>query len=446
MDITVNPTPVHGADSGRAVPTSDRAERIVGIVILLGAFGGFLLWAFLAPIDGAVVAPGVVTVESARKTVMHLDGGVVSEILVREGDRVAQGDLLVRLDDTEASAQLEIARGQYLSLLAQEARLLAERDDQGDISFPDELLAAQGDPRIREAITGEKRVFEARHRALLGEQEVLQQRRGELQQRILGLEALAESKARRISLYNEELDGLNKLFAKGLGDKSRLMEWERLSAELEGEKGQHQSDIASARVQIGEIEIQTAQLKRKFTSDVVTEMRDVATKLADLRERMRALAKTLERTEITAPVAGSVVGTSVHTVGGVIRPGDSILDLVPEGEALIVEAQVQPVDIDRVSPGLEADLRLSAFNSRTTPVIQGRVLTISADRLIDEANHRPYYLARIEVTAEGMAGLRGRELLAGMPAEAMIKTGERTFFDYLIRPLTDRVARAFREE
>lgn len=448
MDITVIPSQVDESAED-AVPTNDKSERIFGLLILLVGLGGFVVWASLAPIDGAAVAPGVVAVESARKTVKHLDGGIVSEILAREGDRVAKNDVLVRLDDTEASAQLEIARGQYLSLRAQEARLLAERDDLAEIAFPSDLLDAldtDDDPRIREAVTGEERVFQARHKALIGEQQVLEQRKDQLEEQIRGLEALSASKTTRIDLYQEEIDGLNKLFTKGLGDKGRLRESERLQAEIAGERGQHQSDIAAARIQIGETEIQIAQLKRKFTSDVVTELREVGNKLADLRERMRALGKTLERTEIRAPADGAVVGTSVHTVGGVIRPGDPILDIVPENESLIIEAQVQPVDIDRVSIGLEADLRMSAFNSRTTPVVQGRVLTVSADSLIDQATNRPYYLARIEVTPESMVKLTGRNLQAGMPVETLIKTGERTFFDYLIRPLTDRVARAFREE
>jgi membrane fusion protein, epimerase transport system len=257
---------------------------------------------------------------------------------------------------------------------------------------------------------------------------------------------LVSSKETRIKLYQQEIDGLHRLFDKGLGDKSRLLEWERQVAELEGERGQHRADIARSRVQVSESRVRSAQVKRKFTSDVVSELREVETKLSDLRERMRAQAKKLERTVVKAPVAGSVVGLSVHTIGGVIQPGGQVLDLVPENDALLIEARVQPTDIDRVSPGLAADLRLSAFNARTTPVIPGRVLTISADRLVDQATHQPYYLARIQVTPESMSRLGGRSLQAGMPVEAMIKTGERTFFDYLTRPLTDRVARAFREE
>ncbi|ADC61202.1 HlyD family type I secretion periplasmic adaptor subunit [Allochromatium vinosum] len=438
MDITT-------ADSA-PLPTNDKPERLAGLLLLLLALGGFLSWAFLAPINGAAVASGVVAVESARKIVRHLDGGVVSEILVREGDRVEEGEVLVRLDDTEASARLEIARGQYLALRAQEARLIAERDGLTQIPFADELIAAQGDMRIAEAITGEQRVFLARRQSLDGEKEVLDQRRDQLQEQIRGLEALIATKTKRIGLYQEEIDGLLNLFDKGLGDKRTLREYERLSAELEGERAQHRSDIAAARIQIGETEIQIAQLKRKFTSEVVTELRDVETQLADLRERMRALGKTLERTVIRSPAAGAIVGSSVHTIGGVIRPGDHILDVVPEDESLIIEARVQPIDVDRVSPGLEADLRMSAFNTRTTPVVQGRVLTISADRLLDESTRQYYYLARIQVTDDGMAKLKGLTLQAGMPVEAMIKTGERTFIDYLVRPFTDSLAKAFREE
>jgi len=445
MDITVVPHEVKG-HGGDQVRTSDRPERIAGLLLIVLLFGGFGVWSALAPIDSAAVAPGVLASESARKTIRHLDGGVVSQILVHEGDRVAKGEVLVRLDDTEASAQLEIVRGQYLSARAQEARLLAERDDLPEITFPEELLKAETDSRIREALTGERRVFAARKSALLGEQEVLQQRTDQLQEQIRGLESLVSTKTKRIQLYQEEIQGLKKLFSKGLGDKSRLREYERLSAEIEGERGQHQADIAGARMRIGETNIQIAQLKRKFTSDVVTELRDVETKISDLRERMRALGQTLERTVIRSPVAGSVVASSVHPVGGVLRPGDHVLDIVPEDDSVIVEAKVQPTDVDRVSPGLEADLRLSAFNARTTPVVQGRVLTVSADSLVDESTRRPYYLARIKVTPEGMEKLKGRVLQPGMPVEAMIKTGERTFFEYLIRPVTDRLAQAFKEE
>ena len=429
-----------------APPTSDRPERIAGLLVLLLAFGGFGAWAALAPLDSAVVAPGLIAVASARKTIQHLDGGVVSEILVNEGDRVAAGQVLIRLDDTLARAQHEQIRGQYLANRAQEARLMAERDQAPQVTFPTDIVEAAADPRVSEAIAGERRVFDSRHTALSGQEEVLQQRVGQLEEQIQGLKDLSATKDKRIALYQEEITGLSNLFTKGMGDKSRLREAERLLAELQGERAEHQSAIAAAKIQIGETRLRIGQLRRDFARDLEAELRTVQTRLADLRERLRALNKTLERTVVTAPVSGEVVQMGVHTVGGVLKPGDRLLDLVPRGEPLLIEAWVQPNDIDRISPGQVAEIRLTAFNSRTTPTVAGRVLTISADRLTDPATHAVYYLARVQVTPAGMAALGARILQPGMSAEVLINTGERTFFDYLIRPLTDRLASAFKEE
>ena len=446
MDISVIPKTVGSLPEVPDLRTTDRPERLLGLIILLGGLGGFLLWAAFAPIDSAAVAPGIVTVETSRKTVQHLEGGIVSEILVREGDRVEQGSVLMRLDDTESRAQLEIVRGQFLAKRAEEARLIAERNGDESVTFPPDLLEMQDDPRVAEAVTGQRRVFQARRQALTGEVNVLEQRVDQLKEQIRGLEALSASKSKRIKLYQEEISGLHKLFEKGLGDKSRLREWERLAAELEGERAEHQSSIAATRVQIGETELQIVQVQRRFMSEVVEQLRSVQTDLFDLRERIRALEKTLERTMIRAPQSGSVVGMRIHTVGGVLRTGDPILDIIPEDEPLIVEAQVEPNDINRVAPGLEADIRFSAFNTRTTPTVPGVVQTVSADRLTDQKTGMPYYLARIQVTEDGMATLRGLTLLPGMPADVMIKTGERTFFEYLIRPVTDRLALGLKEE
>ena len=381
--------------------------------MLVVALGGFGAWAGLAPLDSAVVAPGVVAVESSRKTIQHIDGGIVSEILVREGDRVGADTALIRLDDTLARAQLEIIRSQYLAQRAQEARLTAERDGFPEVQFPPDLLAEQGDSRVHEAVVGEERVFQARRTALAGEEEVLTQRVEQLQEQIHGLEALSASKARRIDLYQEEIVGLKDLFGKGLGDKNRLREAERLLAEVEGERGEHQAAIAAGRVQIGETRLQIVQIRREFTSEVVADLRTVQTRLSDLRERVRALTKTLERTVIRAPVSGDVVAMGVHTVGGVIRPGDHLLDIVPAGEPLVVEARVQPHDIERVAPGLKAEIRLSAFNARTTPTVDGYTLTVSADRLTDPATHLAYYLARIQVTPRGDGGPPGTPAAPG---------------------------------
>jgi len=446
LDINVIPKTVEPKADTTSLRTSDGPERLLGLLVLLGGLGGFSVWAAFAPIDSAAVAPGIVTVESSRKTVQHMEGGIVSQILVREGDTVEKDAVLLRIDDTEARAQLEIARGKFFARRAEESRLIAERDGASKVTFSDDLLAIKNDPRVEEAMTGQARVFQARHQAMTGEVDVLQQRVGQLEEQIRGLTGLAASKEKRISLYQEEIEGLHKLFAKGLGDKSRLREWERMVAELEGERAEHLSSVAATRVQIGETKLQIAQVRRVFTSDVVEQLRAAQTDLSDLRERIRALEKTLERTVVIAPSSGSIVGMRIHTVGGVLRSGDPILDIIPEGEPLLVEARVQPTDVDQVLPGLSAEIRFSAFNSRVTPTVFGTVLTISGDRLTDPSTGAPYYLARIQVNPEGMNTLRGLTLLPGMPADVMIKTGERTFFEYLIRPITDRMVLGLKEE
>ena len=445
MDIDVTPRQVQPGEDTQ-VPTNDKPIWIAGMLVLVLGFGAFALWASVAPIDGAAVAPGQLAVESNRKTVQHFEGGIVDEILVQEGDHVEKGQVLVRLDDTEASAQLEIVRSQYLGLLARAARLIAERDGADTIDFPPHLLKERKDPRIAEAIDGEERVFGSRRKALQGEKDVLEQGIVQLEEQIIGLEAQAETKLKRIDLYQEEIEGLKALFTKGLGDKSRLREWERMVAELEGERAEHQASIAATRVKISETKLQIVQLDRQQNTEVNSELREVETKLTDLAERQRALKKTLERTEIVAPVSGNVVAVNLHTIGGVVRSGEPILDIVPMDENLIVEAQVNPVDIDRVFPGLDADLRMSAFNARTTPTIPGKVLTVSADSLTDERSGMSYFLARVKVTPEGMEKLKGKTLQPGMPVQVMIITGERTFIEYLMQPITDIFATAFKED
>jgi epimerase transport system membrane fusion protein len=429
-----------------SVPTDDRRARRTGLVILLVTFAGFGGWAAVAKLDSAAVASGVVTVESYRKTIQHLEGGIVQDILVRDGDSVQSGDILLRLDDTQARARLEIIRSQYLAARALEARLIAERDQQANLAFPEELLSLRDDPRVRETLDGQERVFTARREALQGETALLEQRIEQLQAQISGLEVLQQTEQKRIDSLQRELQDFRHLQQSGYTDKLRLLELERDIAQLEGERAAHLAEIAKTHMQIGETKLQILQLRKQFQTEVVADLRDTQTKLFDLIERMRALQDTVERTEIRAPTKGTVVGLGVHTVGGVVAPATPLLEIVPKGEQLVVEAKVQPTDIDKVHPGLAADIRFTAFKLRTTPVVEGQVLTVSADRLIDPETKYPYYLARIQVTPQGMERLQGLELLPGMPAEVMIKTGERTLLNYLLRPLLDSFARSFRED
>lgn len=427
-------------------PTDDRSIRRLGYLILLVAFGGFGGWAATARIDSAAVAPGTVTVESYRKTVQHLEGGIVKEILVKDGDAVREGDILLRMDGTQAHAQLEIARVQYFSAQALESRLLAERNQAETIQIPEELKAEDSDPRVREAINTEQQTFIARRAALKGEIALLRQQIEQLQEQTRGLDALAKSKQQRITSYSSEANDFGQLAKQGFSDKLRQRELERAAAELEGERAQHLSDLSRAKLQMGQAELQILQLQKRLQSEVAEQLREVQAKLFDLRERMRALQDTVARTIVRSPASGTVVGMAVHTAGGVLSPGTPILDIVPQGEQLIVEAHVQVTDIDKVHPGLLADVRFSSFKSRTTPVLEGNVMTVSADRLVDRATNLPYYLARIRVPETELSKLQGQILVPGMPAEVFVNTGERTMLQYLLQPFLDAAARSFREK
>jgi len=431
-------------ETGFTVETSDRGPRRIGLLILAIVFGGFGLWAMVAPMDSAALAPGVVTVKSYRKTVQHLEGGIVSEILVTDGQLVEQGQKLLVLDDTQARAELGILKGQYYTARAKERRLVAERDLSGVVEFPVTLNVE--DARAREAVRNEEQIFEARRSDRLGEIEVLEQRIIQLESQIEGLQALVASKDEIVSSYSEEVADLSELLAEGFVNKQRLRELQRNRSRSVGEVADHRASIAQAEVEIGETRLQILQLNKRFITEVVDQLAESQARVYDLRERISAIEDRLRRTVITAPVAGIVLGLSTHTIGGVVRPGEPLLDIVPELAELVVDARVSPMDIDRVSVGMEATIRFSAFKSATTPTIFGVVTKISADRLLDEQTGIPYYLARVEVSEEGREKLGSLLLVPGMPAEVLIKTGERTLFEYLVQPARNAFARSLIED
>jgi epimerase transport system membrane fusion protein len=412
--------------------------------ILAIVFGGFGLWSLLAPLDSAALAPGVVTVKSYRKTVQHLEGGIVSEILVTDGQLVAEGQTLLVLDNTQSKAELGILKGQYFTTRAMENRLAAERDLLDAVDFANDLDAE--DIRAIEAIKNEELIFSARREDRLGEIEVLEQRIAQLESQILGLRALIASKQEVISSYNEEVDDLVELLSEGFVDKQRLRELQRSRSRVVGEVADHRATIAQAEVQIGETRLEIIQLNKRFATEVVDQLAETQAKVYDLRERISAIEDRLQRTVITAPVAGIVLGMTTHTIGGVVQPGTPLLDIVPDLAELVVDARVAPMDIDRISVGQEATIRFSAFKNATTPTIQGNLTRISADRLVDEQTGTPYYLARVEVSDEGKEMLGSLVLVPGMPAEVLIKTGERTFFEYLIQPARNAFARSLIED
>ncbi len=425
--------------------TDDKGIRLFGLLVLLSTVGVFGVWGYLAPIDGAAMAPGFVVVKSHKKTVQHLDGGIVNQLFVKEGDIVNSGDLLLTLDGTENKAQLEIARGQFITLAAQVARLEAERDGKKKVHYS-ATLDNNEDDRIIEAKKNENQLFEARINAHNGEIAVLTNRIGQLNSKINGLKSQRTSKQALVVSYSEEVHDLKELLTEGFVDKQRLRDTERSYILNSGEVSALSSDIAASEIQIGETKLQILQLEKKFQEDVSTKLSEAQTNLYDVNQRMLATKDKVTRIDIKAPVAGRVMGMGMHTVGGVILPGHPILDIVPQKEELVIDAQVSPLDIDRVSVGLIAEVRFTAFTQALTPIIEGKVINLSADRLIDENTGAPYYQALVELTPESVKKMSHLELVPGMPVEVLIKTGERTVFEYLIKPIRNAIARAFIED
>jgi HlyD family type I secretion membrane fusion protein len=416
----------------------------VGVIVLFfGILGG---WAALAPLGSAAIAPGEVVVEAQRKTVQHLEGGIVGEIRVREGDRVKAGQVLVRLDETQPRATLDLLKGRSRAAAALEARLNAERDDQKAIGFPPSLLDMADDPKVRKVIDGQVRIFDARRNSLDGQIAILKQQIAQYAEEIKGLKGEVTAETTQVDLLTQELDGVEALYSKKLVRKPRLLELRRRQAEIEGRLAQNRARIARVRQHIAETRLRISELRTERINEVVEELRKVQEERFDLQERVRAAEDVLRRTEILSPLAGTVVGLQIHTTGGVIAPGQPLMDIVPSGDRLIVEARVATEDIDVVHAGLEAKVRLTALNQRSSLPLEGRVLSISADRLADERTGETYFLARVELLENPADTIKGAFLYPGMAAEVMILTGERTALDYLFAPLSRSFERAFREE
>jgi epimerase transport system membrane fusion protein len=426
------------------VDTSMESPKRVGIFIFFLVFVVFGFWAGFAPLDGAARASGMVTVESYKKVIQHLEGGIVAEILVRNGDVVAAGDPLLVLDNTQSLAQLEIANAQFVALKSREARLLAESSGSESISFAAVLMQAGSNADAEMA--SERQIFLARKAARDGEVEVLEQREDQLASRVTGLEAVRISKLELAASYSEELVDVRELLKEGFSDKQRLRELERSYSSYNGEAADLTANISTTQMQIGETRLQILQQDKDFLNEVVNELGEVRSQLKDSEERAVALRDIVRRTSITAPAGGIVNGMQIHTIGGVVRPGVDIAEIVPQLDELIIEANVAPMDIDRVTVGQEATISFSAFSSGLVPTIYGKVIGISADRLTDQSTGVPYYLARVEVTPEGMSDMGNLVLVSGMPAEVFITTGTRTFLQYITKPFTIALSRSFIED
>lgn len=415
----------------------------VAALLVLG-FGG---WAAVARLAGAVVTQGTVVVETNLKKVQHPHGGVVGALHVREGAEVRAGELLLSLDDTVMRANLAMVTKSLDGLEGRRARLEAERDEADTIAFPADLVArAASEPEIARLVAGERRLFEARRAARGGQKAQLGERIAQLRQEIEGFDAQIVSKDAQIALILGELKGVSELYDRNLVPLTRLAALQREAARLNGERGQIVAAAAQARGRIAETELQILQLDQELRTEVLKELREIETRSGELVERKAAADDQLRRVEIRSPQDGVVHQLAVHTVGGVIGPGEVVMLVVPRADAMTIEAQIAPQDIDQVTRGQPAMVRLSAFSQRTTPELAGRVMLVAADLTRNPQNGAAYYIARIELPDSELARLQGLRLVPGMPAEVHIQTGERTALSYFLKPLSDQIARAFKED
>lgn len=422
-----------------------RREAVAAMTIVGVFLVGLIAWASVAPLDSAAIAPGVVSIDGYRKTVQHLEGGIVGEILVREGAEVTAGQVLIRLDDTTPRASLELLHGRWLVASALAARLEAERDGLAEVRYPETLSGRRDDPKTRQVVEGQDNIFQARRQALRSQAAILDQRAAEYREEIVGIEGQIRAETERLALVEEELAGVRTLYDKGFARKPKMLQLQRRAAEIEGARNMHQAQIARARQSIGETRMRAADLETTRLNQVVEELRKAQAELYDLNERLRAAEDVLARTEIRAPLDGTVVDLQVHSAGGVIASGAPLLDIVPREQRLVVEARIDPQDIDVVYVGLEAQVRFTAFNQRHRAPAEARLTSISADLLTDEASGQSYYLARVELVGDAAGAAQLAELHPGMQAEVMIVTGARSALDYLLEPLLLSFNRAFRE-
>jgi HlyD family type I secretion membrane fusion protein len=442
---------VRGLDRlGAAPPAGElpatRGPILAGCLVLALFFGGLVGWAGSVPLASAGFAPGTVTFAGFRKTVQHLEGGIVREILVADGDEVEAGQVLIRLDDTRSRAELAAVDAQLVAVRAQEARLSAEQKAELEIAFPRALLERAGEPLVALALESQRELLRARAAAQEGQEAILRQRIALLREQIRGLEGEMAAHARELEILRQELEGLRPLAQRGVVAKSRLWALERQEAQLEGGMAENRAAIAAAEQSVGELELKIRELAVQRAAEVAHELRTVQERRHALESQAASARDTFERTAVRAPIAGTVVDRRVHTPGGVLAPGSPVLDIVPAGERLIVEARVDPKDRDVVAAGQAASVRFTAFSQRIASTVAARVQAISADSLVDARTGARYYRALVELTEDPSPALGGARLHPGMQADVMIVTGERTALAYLARPILASVQRALRED
>ena len=423
-----------------------RPVAFAGYTLIAMTFGVAGVWAAVAKLDKAVIATGFVETETNRKTVQHLEGGIVRQILIKEGDHVAEGQVLFRLEQVQAEANNESLSNQLDSALALEARLVAERDGAQEISWPKEFKDRLVEPTLSHTLDDQIHQFEERRGSLEGQKNVIQSRIVQLHKEIDGISIEKSSTESQTTYINQELVGLRELAGKNLVPVTRVYAMERERTRLEGSVGRAVADIAKAESSIDEMNIQIQELTQKFQEEVASSLLDARQKIADLRQRLSVSQDVVNRLAITAPRAGMVQNLKVFTIGQVLRGGEPLLDIVPDNDALVVHAEFSTTDIDNVFAGMTSEVRFPAFHSRTIPVMLGKIESISHDRLLDESTHQYYYLGLVSLNRADIPDEYRSRVRAGMPAEIIVSSGERTVLNYLVGPLSSSLRKTFREQ
>jgi len=427
--------------------TAKSSKRIIaaGSIVIVGLVFGFGLWAGLAPLASGVIASGVVVAEGNRSTVQHLDGGIVKEILVKEGEAVVAGQVLLRLDDVQTRSELGSLQAEFDGLKAREARLIAEQNAKPNISFSADLMSRSDNQRVFDIMAGETTLFEERRVALDTSINMILQQRALYEHHTEGSKAQIKSSNTQLDISKEELAGLETLFASGYVPKTRLLKLKREIAQLKGAVGEKTSQVDQAKIKVSESIVEEFQVKSDFRKEVISQLREVQGKLFHLEDQILAAKDTLTRLDIRAPTDGVVLDLQFHALDTIIIAGAAVLDIVPNGGALIVDAKINPTDIDNILVGAEAEVRFPAFRQRTTPSVFGTVQTVSADTLVDPANNATYYTARVIITEDERQRIGDRSIVSGMPADVTVISEDRTLIEYLVEPLSDVLARSFKE-
>ncbi|MDR0281186.1 MAG: HlyD family type I secretion periplasmic adaptor subunit [Paucimonas sp.] len=447
MNASVSlPEPKSTARASNVLDMDERRPARIGLWMVIAGFGGFMLWAALAPLDKGVPLSGNVVVAGSRQAVQHPTGGVIEQLLVRDGDQVTAGQVLLRLDATQARAQYESLRVQLLTARAMQARLLAERAGQATVQFPPDLSKDASEPWLAAILETQRQLLTSRHQALDMELAGLRENIGGAQASLDGLQGSMAARQEQRAALQEQLQGLRELARDGYIPRNRLLENERLYAQVNGAISEDLGNLGRTRRQLQELKLRITQRQQEYQREVSQQLTEAQSSAADLDNRLRSAAFDLASTEVKAPASGTVVGSSVFTNGGVIARGQSLMEIVPRDVPLLVDARASVELIDRLHPGLPVELLFVAFNQSTTPRVEGEVTLVSADRLVDEKNGQPYYQVRVRVGEEGLRQLQGKDIRPGMPVEAFVRTGERSLLNYLFKPLTDRAHVALAEE